>query len=64
MSNIKSEKSKDIMVIIRFDFKSLRDEIRNSLLLFKPKAKENVEAIFEPVRCRFERVLEREGTSL
>ena len=52
------------MVIIRFDFKSLRDEIRNSLLLFKPKAKENVKAIFEPVRCRFERVLEREGTSL
>ena len=34
------------MVIIRFDFKSLRDEIRNSLLLFKPKAKENVKAIF------------------
>ena len=52
------------MVIIRFDFKSLRDEIRNSLLLFKPKAKENVKAIFRTSRCRFERVLEREGTSL
>ena len=40
-------KKRDIMVIIRFDFKSLRDEIRNSLLLFKPKATENVKAIFE-----------------
>ena len=53
------------MVIIRFDFKSLRDEIRNSLLLFKPKAKENVKAIFfRSSRCRFERVLEIEETSL
>ena len=37
------------MVIIRFDFKSLQDEIRNSLLRFKPKAKENVKTILDPV---------------
>ena len=52
------------MVIMRFDFKSLQDEIRNSLLLFKPKAKENMKTIFRSSGCRFERVLEKEGTSL
>ena len=37
------------MVIMRFDFKSLQDEIRNSLLLFKPKVKESVKTILDPV---------------
>ena len=56
---------KDIMVIFKFDFKSLKDKIVNSSSSPSLSQKKNVGVIFgDTVASIFESFLEREGTSL
>ena len=52
------------MGIIEYDFKSLKAKLANSDLFLKWTKAKNVNTIFRSSRCRLERVLEREGTSL
>ena len=53
------------MVIMGFDFKSLKDKIVNSSSSLPLSEKKNMGVIFEdPVASIFESFLEREGASL